>query len=176
MATFLYKLGRFAFRRRHFVALIWVALLTLAGVGAASAPTAGASSFSIPGTEAQKAFDLLEQRFPGMSADGATARVVFKAPAGEKMGDKTNKATVEKTVKALGDGSEVTSVSDPFKSHAVSKDGSVAYTSVKYKVSGMELKDSSKTALEEAAQQARDAGLSVEVGGDALQATPETGS
>ncbi|WP_217574476.1 MMPL family transporter [Streptomyces sp. GbtcB7] len=176
MATFLYKLGRFAFRRRHFVALIWVALLTLAGVGAASAPTAGASSFSIPGTEAQKAFDLLEQRFPGMSADGATARVVFKAPAGQKMGDKANKATVEKTVKALGDGSEVTSVSDPFKSHAVSKDGSVAYTSVKYKVSGMELKDSSKTALEEAAQQARDAGLSVEVGGDALQATPETGS
>ncbi|MER7683817.1 MMPL family transporter [Streptomyces sp. NPDC097610] len=176
MATFLYKLGRFAFRRRHFVALIWVALLTLAGVGAASAPTAGASSFSIPGTEAQKAFDLLEQRFPGMSADGATARVVFKAPAGEKMGDKANKATVEKTVKALGDGSEVTSVSDPFKSHAVSKNGSVAYTSVKYKVSGMELKDSSKTALEEAAQQARDAGLSVEVGGDALQATPETGS
>ncbi|MFF8027338.1 MMPL family transporter [Streptomyces sp. NPDC007896] len=176
MATFLYKLGRFAFRRRHFVALIWVALLTLAGVGAASAPTAGASSFSIPGTEAQKAFDLLEQRFPGMSADGATARVVFKAPAGEKMGDKANKATVEKTVKALGDGSEVTSVSDPFKSHAVSKNGSVAYASVKYKVSGMELKDSSKTALEEAAQQARDAGLSVEVGGDALQATPETGS
>lgn len=176
MATFLYKLGRLAFRRRHFVALIWVALLTLAGVGAANAPAAGASSFSIPGTEAQKAFDLLEQRFPGMSADGATARVVFKAPSGEKMADKANKATVEKTVKALGDGSEVTSVTDPFKAHAVSKNGSVAYASVKYKVSGMELKDASKDALEDAAQQARDAGLGVEVGGDALQATPETGS
>ncbi|MFG2474204.1 MMPL family transporter [Streptomyces fagopyri] len=176
MATFLYKLGRLAFRRRHFVALIWVALLTLAGVGAANAPAAGASSFSIPGTEAQKAFDLLEQRFPGMSADGATARVVFKAPSGEKMADKANKATVEKTVKALGDGSEVTSVTDPFKAKAVSKNGSIAYASVKYKVSGMELKDSSKDALEAAAQQARDAGLTVEVGGDALQATPETGS
>ncbi|MFE3270617.1 MMPL family transporter [Streptomyces sp. NPDC059215] len=176
MATFLYKLGRLAFRRRHFVALIWVALLTLAGVGAANAPTAGASSFSIPGTEAQKAFDLLEQRFPGMSADGATARVVFKAPGGEKMADKANKAIVEKTVKALEDGSEVTSVTDPFKAKAVSKNGSIAYTSVKYKVSGMELKDSSKDALESAAQQARDAGLTVEVGGDALQATPETGS
>ncbi|MFD8419873.1 MMPL family transporter [Streptomyces sp. NPDC059466] len=176
MATFLYKLGRLAFRRRHFVALIWVALLTLAGVGAANAPAAGASSFSIPGTEAQKAFDLLEQRFPGMSADGATARVVFKAPTGEKMADKANRATVEKTVKALEDGSEVTSVTDPFKAKAVSKNGSIAYTSVKYKVSGMELKDSSKSALEAAAQQARDAGLTVEVGGDALQATPETGS
>ncbi|WP_406170193.1 MMPL family transporter [Streptomyces sp. NBC_00996] len=176
MATFLYKLGRLAFRRRHFVALIWVALLTLAGVGAASAPTAGASSFSIPGTEAQKAFDLLESRFPGMSADGATARVVFKAPSGEKMSDKDNKATVKKTVKALGDGSEVTSVTDPFKAKAVSKDGSIAYAQVKYKVSGMELKDSSKDALKETAQEARHAGLTVEVGGDALQATPETGS
>ncbi|MEU8791171.1 MMPL family transporter [Streptomyces sp. NPDC048643] len=176
MATFLYKLGRFAFRRRHFVALMWVALLTLAGVGAASAPVAGASSFSIPGTEAQKAFDLLENRFPGMSADGATARVVFKAPDGEKVADHDNKATVEKAVKVLGTGSEVTSVDDPFKAHTVSKDGSIAYASVKYKVSGMELEDASKDALESAAQDARDAGLTVEVGGDALQATPETGS
>ncbi|MEU6669753.1 MMPL family transporter [Streptomyces sp. NPDC046727] len=176
MATFLYKLGRLAFRRRHFVALIWVALLTLAGVGAASAPPAGNTSFSIPGTEAQKAFDLLEQRFPGMSADGATARVVFKAPKGEKMTDAVNKATVEKTVKELGSGSEVASVADPYAGHAVSKNGTVAYASVKYKVSGMELEDSSKDALKDAAQDARDAGLTVEVGGDALTATPETGS
>ncbi|GHA18880.1 MULTISPECIES: MMPL family transporter [Streptomyces] len=176
MATFLYKLGRLAFRRRHFVALIWVALLTLAGVGAASAPAAGNTSFSIPGTEAQKAFDLLEQRFPGMSADGATARVVFKAPKGEKMTDAVNKATVEKTVKELRSGSEVASVADPYTGHAVSRNGSIAYASVKYEVSGMELADSSKDALTDAAQDARDAGLTVEIGGDALSATPETGS
>ena len=176
MATFLYKVGRLAFRRRHYVALLWIALLTLAGVGAASAPAAGSTSFSVPGTEAQKAFDLLEQRFPGMSADGATARVVFKAPAGEKLDSGANKATIEKTVKDLGDGSEVVSVADPFKGKAVSKDGTIAYASVKYKVSGMELKDASKDALKETAQQARDAGLTVEVGGDALTATPETGS
>ncbi|WP_433450902.1 MMPL family transporter [Streptomyces sp. CA-142005] len=176
MATFLYKLGRLAFRRRHFVALLWVALLTLAGVGAASAPPAGSTSFSIPGTEAQKAFDLLEQRFPGMSADGATARVVFKAPGGEKMTDHENKAAVEKTVEELRSGSEVVSVADPYAGHAVSGNGTIAYASVKYKVSGIELKDSSKGALKEAAQHARDAGLTVEVGGDALTATPETGS
>ncbi|GHJ02628.1 MMPL family transporter [Streptomyces olivaceus] len=176
MATFLYKLGRLAFRRRHFVALIWVALLTLAGVGAASAPPAGNSSFSIPGTEAQKAFDLLEQRFPGQSADGATARVVFKAPSGEKMTDAGNRATVEKTVDDLADGSEVASVADPYQGDAVSKDGAIAYASVKYDVSGMELEESTKDALEDAAQQARDAGLTVEVGGDALQAVPETGA
>ncbi|KMS70569.1 membrane protein [Streptomyces viridochromogenes] len=173
MATFLYKIGRLAFRRRHFVALIWVALLALAGVGAASAPSAGSTSFSIPGTEAQKAFDLLEQRFPGSSADGGTARVVFKAPDGEKMTDTANKATVEKTVKELSDGSEVVSVADPYQAHAVSKDGTIAYASVRYEVPGMELKDASRDALEDAGQQARDAGLTVEIGGDALQAAPE---
>jgi RND superfamily putative drug exporter len=175
VATILYKLGRLAFRRRHFVALFWVALLTLAGVGAASAPSAGETSFSIPGTEAQKTFDLLDQRFPGSAADGATARVVFKAPSGEKMTDADVKATVERTVKELGSGSEVGSVTDPYTSQAVSKDGTVAYATVKYEVPGMELEDSSRDALKKTAEDADDAGLTVELGGDALQTAAEAG-
>ncbi|MFI9778831.1 MMPL family transporter [Streptomyces sp. NPDC051956] len=177
MATFLYKLGKLAFRRRHFVALIWVALLTLAGVGAASAPTAASSSFSIPGTEAQKAFDLLDQRFPGSSADGATARVVFQAPDGEKITSAANKAEVTKTVADLGSGSkEVAAAADPFVAKTVSKDGTIAYSSVSYKVSSMELKDADRDALQKTVDEARDSGLTVEVGGDALQAMPETGA
>ncbi|MER7565745.1 MMPL family transporter [Streptomyces sp. NPDC097941] len=175
MATFLYRLGRLAFRRRHFVALMWVALLTLAGVGAISAPAAGSTSFSIPGTEAQKAFDLLEQRFPGASADGATGRMVFKAPEGEKMTDAANRTTVAKTVKELGDGSEVVSVTDPFTTNAVSKDGTVAYLSVKYDAPAVGLKDATKDALETAGDEARATGLTVDLGGDALQAQPDAG-
>jgi RND superfamily putative drug exporter len=177
VATFLYKLGKLAFRRRHFVALIWVALLTLAGVGAASAPTAASSSFSIPGTEAQKAFDLLDQRFPGSSADGATARVVFQAPDGEKITSAANKAEVSKTVKDLRSGSkEVAAAADPFVAKTVSKDGTIAYSSVSYKVSSMELTDADRDALQKTVDEARDSGLTVEVGGDALQAMPETGA
>ncbi|MEU6677873.1 MMPL family transporter [Streptomyces sp. NPDC046925] len=177
MATFLYKLGRLAFRRRHFVALIWVALLTLAGVGAASAPTAASSSFSIPGTEAQKAFDLLEERVPEASADGASAKVVFKAPDGEKVTDPANKADIEKTVAALKSGSdEVARADSPFQTKTVSKDGSTAYASVSYKVTSMELTEDSRDALEKTTDEARESGLTVEVGGDALQAMPETGA
>ncbi|MFF1694601.1 MMPL family transporter [Streptomyces sp. NPDC058257] len=177
MATFLYKLGRLAFRRRHFVALIWVALLTLAGVGAASAPTAASSSFSIPGTEAQKAFDLLEDRVPEASADGASAKVVFKAPDGEKVTDPDNKAQIQKTVAALKSGSdEVARADSPFQAKTVSKDGSTAYASVSYKVTSMELTEDSRDALEKTTDQARESGLTVEVGGDALQAMPETGA
>ncbi|WP_442738106.1 MMPL family transporter [Streptomyces pseudogriseolus] len=176
MATFLYRLGRFSFRKRHFVALFWVALLALAGAGAAGAPAAGNSSFSIPGTEAQKAFDLLDERFPGTSADGATARVVFKAPDGQKMTDPGNKAAVQDTVEELSGGSEVVQVSDPYQGGGVSRDGSIAYASVTYEVSGMELEESSREALKAAAEDARASGLTVEIGGDALQAVPETGS
>ncbi|MEU5579753.1 MMPL family transporter [Streptomyces huasconensis] len=177
MATFLYKLGKLAFRRRHFVALIWLALLTLAMVGAASAPTAASSSFSIPGTEAQKAFDLLEKRAPEAAADGASARVVFKAPDGEKVTDPANKAEIVKTVGALKSGSDhVARADDPFRAKTVSKDGSTAYASVSYKVTSMELTDEDRDALEKTVDKARGSGLTVEVGGDALQAMPETGS
>ncbi|MFJ7493054.1 MMPL family transporter [Streptomyces sp. NPDC097727] len=177
MATFLYKLGRLAFRRRRYVALIWVALLALAGFGAASASTATSSSFSIPGTEAQKAFDLLEQRFPDSSADGATARVVFKAPDGQKMTDPANKAEVKKIAGDLKSGSDqIASVTDPYTGNAVSKDGSTAYVSVSYKVNSMELTDATRDALEDAGHTAQKSGLTVEIGGDALQAMPETGA
>ncbi|MEW1753260.1 MMPL family transporter [Streptomyces angustmyceticus] len=177
MATFLYKLGRFAFRRRRFVALIWIALLAVAGVGAATASAPAADSLAIPGTEAQRAFDLLDQRFPGTNADGATARVVFRAPAGETMKDPANKAAVERTVHALQSGSsQVDRVADPYTARALSKDGRTAYAQVSYKVTGFELTDASKDALEDAAKEGRDAGLTVETGGNALQAIPETGA
>ncbi|MFE5830152.1 MMPL family transporter [Streptomyces sp. NPDC056488] len=177
MATFLYKLGRSAFRRRRLVALLWVALLALAGVGAATAPAATSSSFSIPGTEAQRAFDLLEERFPGAGADGATARVVFKAPEGQKVTDPAHKAVVEETVAALKSGSDqIVSVADPYTAQAVSQDASTAYVSVAYKVNAMELTDATREALKEAGHQAQGKGLTVEVGGDALQTMPETGA
>ncbi|MFM9371677.1 MMPL family transporter [Streptomyces sp. Da 82-17] len=176
MATFLYKLGRFSFRRRHFVVLIWVALLALAGVGAANASGTGSTSFSIPGTEAQRAFDLIEERSPGAKADGATARVVFKAPAGEKMTDPANKSAVDRVVRELRGGGEVASVVDPYRAKAISKDGTTAYAQVSYDVSGMNLQESSREELKAAGQDAREAGLTVEIGGDALQAIPETGA
>ncbi|MGA5197697.1 MMPL family transporter [Streptomyces exfoliatus] len=177
MATFLYKLGRSAFRRRRLVALLWVALLAIAGIGAATAPAPTSGSFSIPGTEAQRAFDLLEERFPGAGADGATARVVFKAPEGQKVTDPAHKAVVEETVAALKSGSDqIVSVADPYATQAVSQNGSTAYVSVAYKVNAMELTDETREALTQAGQNAQGKGLTVEVGGDALQTMPATGA
>ncbi|MFI6939793.1 MMPL family transporter [Streptomyces sp. NPDC050418] len=175
MATFLYRLGRGAFRRRGLVALLWVAILV--GIGGASsvAPAAPEDSFSMPGTESQKAFDLLGERFPGQASDGATARVVIKAPEGEKLTDPAGKAHVDKLIADLADNPQVKQVANPFEAQAVSKDGSTAYASVSYKVNAQELTDKARDALTKATDDARSDGYTIETGGDAVMAEPEMG-
>ena len=42
------------------------------GLGAAKAPGTDDEGFSMPGIEAQKAYDLIQERVPGAAADGAT--------------------------------------------------------------------------------------------------------
>jgi RND superfamily putative drug exporter len=77
MAAFLCRLGRMAFRRRWYFALLWVAVLIAVGVGAMLAPSAHDDGFSVPGTESQKAQDLVQQRFPDTNGNAAFARIVF---------------------------------------------------------------------------------------------------
>ncbi|MDC0769501.1 MMPL family transporter [Streptomyces sp. HD] len=168
MATFLYRVGRLAFRRRWYVALVWAAVLAAVGLGALKAPGAADEEFSMPGIESQKAFDLMGERFPGATADGATARVVFVAPGGQKVTAAEHKKAVEEAVAELGDGSQVASVADPFQAKAVSKDGTTAFATVTFKVKANDLTDASKTHLEKAIGDARDSGLTVEAGGSAM--------
>ncbi|MFI1213514.1 MMPL family transporter [Streptomyces sp. NPDC020802] len=177
MAEYLYKLGRFAFRRRRAVVAFWLVVLALTGAAAATASTPKATSFSLPGTEAQKAFDLLSERFPGSHADGATARVVFKAPDGEKITDAANKAEVEQAVTELKDSStQVARVLDPFAVQAISQDASTAYIQVSYKVPAFELDSSVPDQVIDIADHAREGGLTVEAGGDAVREKTHTGA
>ncbi|MFE2410365.1 MMPL family transporter [Kitasatospora sp. NPDC059408] len=175
MATLLYRLGRWAFVRRRLVTLLWVALLAVGGVLAAKAPAAPDDGFAMPGTEAQKAFDLMNERFPGGHADGASARMVFVAPSGQKITAGPNQQVVEKTVDELAHAEEVTGAVSPFKAGTISKDGTTAYATVNYSVKAGKLSTGATSALEQAAQHGRDAGLKVEIGGTALAAKPEAG-
>ena len=173
MASYLYRLGRFSFRRRRLILALWLATLAMLGVGAATLSGPTSDEFSIPGTEAQQAIDLLGQRFPGTGAGGAQARVVFAAPAGEQLTDDTNRAAVARTVAELKTGAQVAAVTDPLQG-TVNQAGTVAYAQVTFKVAATGLVDADREALTRAADTGRDAGLTVEMGGDALQ--PEGGA
>jgi putative drug exporter of the RND superfamily len=174
VATLLYRLGRFSFRRHWLVALVWLGLLAVVGVGAATLSGPTSDAFSIPGTESQRAFDLLDDRFPQASADGATARVVFAAPSGQKLADPANRAAVERVVDELEGAAQVAAVTDPYATGRVNQDGTVGFAEVTYQVQARELTDEARQAPDRAAAHARDAGLVVEVGGGATQ--PERGA
>ncbi|MEV4641044.1 MMPL family transporter [Actinoplanes sp. NPDC049548] len=174
MATYLYRLGRFSFRRRALVLTMWLALIAALGVGAATLSGPTSESFSIPGTEAQQAQDLLTERFPQAAAGGAQARVVFAAPAGQKLTDPANRAAVERTVAQLKTGAQVANVTDPLKG-AVNPAGTVAYAQVTYKIPAPEVTDDDRAALTGALDAARATGLAVEAGGDAMQEQGEQG-
>ncbi|TDC56972.1 MMPL family transporter [Jiangella ureilytica] len=173
MATFLYRLGRFSYRRRGVVLAVWLALVALFGVGASTLSGPTSDTFSIPGTESQEAFDLLEERFPGGNTDGATARVVFAAPEGETLTDPQNQAAVEDVLAELTTAPQVAAVPDPFEIGTVSEDGTIAFSQVTYAVPFFDLTDEAREALTAAADTGRDAGLTVELGGEAAMSEEE---
>jgi RND superfamily putative drug exporter len=166
MATYLYRLGRFAFRRRRFVLLVWLGLLAAGAVGAGTLSGPTANGFSIPGTESQRAADLLNDRFPQAGADAATARIVFQAPAGQEL---TDTPQVQQTLDRLATAPQVARVVDPFSAKAISSDGRTGYAQVTYKVPAQEITPEAQEAIAVAVEPARASGLTVEYGGDALQ-------
>ncbi|MFE7402502.1 MMPL family transporter, partial [Streptomyces sp. NPDC057557] len=175
MATFLYRLGRMSFGRRRCVALLWVAVLAAVGFAAVSATDAVDDSSSMPGTESQQAFDLINERFPGTDADGAGAQIVFVAPDGQTVTATENRRAIERAVAELADDSQVVGAVNPFQADAVSKDGSTAYTSVTYKVKADDLTEAGKQNLQNAIGEAEDAGLTVEARGTAVSGSVEAG-
>ncbi|MFJ4424876.1 MMPL family transporter [Streptomyces galilaeus] len=175
MATVLYRIGRWAFRRRRLVGGLWLGALVLAVAATAMAPAGEEEDLSMPGTESQQAFDLLDERFPQSNSQGAEARLVFRAPDGQRVTAAEHRAAVEDTLGSLDGDAQVASATDPYETGAVSEDGTIAYSTVTYTVGAVDLTEPTKSALEDAASQARDAGLTVEIGGSALDAEEEPG-
>src|SRR5947209_1760768 len=71
------RLARFCYRHRWRVLIAWIVAFIGMGVLSGVVGNAFSNNFSSPGTESQRAFDLLRSRFPSQSGD--TAIVVFKA-------------------------------------------------------------------------------------------------
>ncbi|WP_406000808.1 MMPL family transporter [Streptomyces sp. NBC_00829] len=175
MATFLHRIGRAAFTRRWLVVLLWALVLGAVGASAANSSGPASSSVTLPGTEAQRALDLLGEKFPAANANGATARVVLRAPAGEKISSADNKAALKTILAGVKDSSSrIAQVSDPFASKTVSADGTTAYAQVSYTAKDADLTDGDHNNLDKALESGRDQGLTVEASGNALAPPAES--
>lgn len=103
MATYLYRIGKFAYRRKGTVLSFWLAILVLFGVGAATLSGPTTDSFSLPGTQAQKTQDLMAERFPSAEdpMNQLSARYVFAAPDGQTLDEPANMQAIDDVLAAV---------------------------------------------------------------------------
>jgi putative drug exporter of the RND superfamily len=163
MATYLYRLGGWAFDHRRTVLLGWVLVLVLVVASAGAFSGQFSEKFEVPGTESQRAQDLLYEKYPG--AGGASARVVYQAPPGQTLTDQRNRAAVMDSVERASKADGVSQVVDPYTAEAISKDGRIGYADVIYPMPADEVDESARDELEASAEPAKAGGMQVEFGG-----------
>ncbi|MBF6065007.1 MMPL family transporter [Nocardia terpenica] len=105
MSVYLYRWGKFAFRRKWIVLPAWLVLVVLLlGLGATLKKPVQ-DNFNMPNLPSQRATQILDKQFPGMSAqfklDAVTGTYVIGAPAGQKLTDPANRAAVADLVQKL---------------------------------------------------------------------------
>ncbi|MDQ0101960.1 RND superfamily putative drug exporter [Paenarthrobacter nicotinovorans] len=110
MASFLYRLGKFSYRRRWLVISIWLAVLVAVGGSAAAFHGTMSNNFTIPGTETQRMADKLKEALP--DASGGSASVVFDA--GDAGFDQAKKDAVSAALEKLKSLPDVQGTVNPF--------------------------------------------------------------
>ena len=154
------RLADLAFRRRRLVLLGWI--VTLAAAFAASGALAGefSADYTTPGSESQRAGDLLTQRFPARSSD--TVDIVWQAKDGVHRGD-----VQRRTGALLAAATRLPGIGDAAPAE-VSRDGTIAVS----RLSLTERPDSVPIATGERLISLGDAasrdGLRVEMGGQVI--------
>ena len=113
MSNWLYRLGRFAARRRVWVVAAWVLIALGALVIDRAAGGGTVDNFEVPGVESQQAVDLLKEKFPERS--GATAMVLFHTP-GRSVTDPGSAAGIVATVAEVRALDHVVAVTEPLAS------------------------------------------------------------
>jgi RND superfamily putative drug exporter len=142
---------------------VWLVLI----VGIAfSASTFGgklANDITIPGTDSQKAIDLLEERFPERSGD--STQIVFYD--GDGLSSPEAKGAIKDASAAAAEIPGVIAVGDPYaqKGGAFSKDGTIGFVDVQFDKPGFEVEPADIDALEEDVRAAVDDRVQVELGG-----------
>jgi RND superfamily putative drug exporter len=116
----------------------WVAIIVLLFALVVSVGGSLKDEFEIPGSDTQKATDLIESEFA--SEQGDVLNLVFAAPEGEQLDTPERRAAIEDAIALLqtdefaGTEAEagIESVSDPFSEDTVSDDGRIAYAEAQF--------------------------------------------
>jgi RND superfamily putative drug exporter len=170
VATLLYRLGRFAYRRAWTVIGVWIVLFIAVLGGGIALGGQTQESFAIPGTESQNALDRLTAVFPSVA--GASAQAVYEVPAGASVNDPQYKTAIEKMATAIETIPGVDTVVSPFNQYAgkaISTNHTMARTQVQFSGVAADVTPKMVTELTNTASIGRAAGMTVAFGGEVFQ-------
>jgi RND superfamily putative drug exporter len=164
MSNYLYRLAHFAFRRRRIVLATWL-VAAIAAIALAQASGGKTNdAFTIPGTEAQNASDVLSAKLPAFS--GGQSTIVFATAGGTaKVTDPAAETAIETAMANLKAIPQVSSVVDPFQGKLVSQSGRVALGQVQWSAKATDVKDAGLAAVKDAMKPVQAAGVQVEYNG-----------
>ena len=120
------------------VVIAWLGILAALIVLVGAVGGSLKDEFEIPGSDTQRAVDLIESEFA--SEQGAVLNLVFAAPEGETLETPERRAAIEDAIARLQtnefapteDRAGIESVGDPFADDTVSDDGRIAYTEAQF--------------------------------------------
>src|SRR5450755_114351 len=164
MSNYLYRIARFAFRRRRLVLAAWLAAAVAAIALAQGSGGKTNDTFTIPGTEAQNAAAVLTARLPAFS--GGQSTIVFAADGGTaKVTDPADRAAIESAMAKLKSIPQVSAVTSPFQSRLVSPGGQIALGQVQWSAPAASVKDANLGAVKNAMKPVQADGVQVEYNG-----------
>ena len=160
------------------VVLIWLGIIAALIFLVFSVGGSLKDAFEIPGSDTQKATDLIEAEFA--SEQGGVLNLVFAAPEGERLDTPERKAAIEGGIAELrtdefkptavapdGDAG-VESVGDPFSADTFSDDGRIAYAEAQFDRVIYDTDREAVLAVQDAVREAvAPVGVIVEFNGDA---------
>ena len=167
MNNLLERLGGFAARRHWIVIIAWVVILGGALLARHVSGGEFVNNYTVSGSGSALGLDRLNQDFPQQG--GYAGQIVFHAKTGTVSADQDAVNQATSNVAKLPDVIKAVSPFASPNSGAVSKDGTIAYSSVSWSVNPSSLDASYLDRLNQAVAPARSAGLQVEYGGGAGQ-------
>src|ERR1700737_3220865 len=126
------RVGGWAAAHRRLVLLGWIVALVGAYGGSSAVGSNYSNSFSLKGTDSQRAVDLLKHNFPAQSGD--SDQIVFHARSGS-VTEAAGKAQVAPVLSQIARLPHVSGVVSPYSSagaRAVSRDGQIAFATVSF--------------------------------------------
>jgi putative drug exporter of the RND superfamily len=167
------RLAAWCHDRRRTVIGLWVAAFFLFAALWGTAAGEFVNNFKLPGTESQRAYDLLKDKFPEQAGD--TASVVFAVDEGNVL-DKRQQ--IEAVRAEIEKSPEVLAVGDPLAEGApVSQDGRITFAQIQFaKGAGEADPKAIKTMAEDTLKLDGEGGVQVALGGDLIHwSTAEQG-